>query len=148
MRKNSHDKILKGKPKEQHLSTIPKSCSFNSISLASIEIEEHNKKKETLIRHNTSSGVSYPKLKPPSQNPSTNSHSLPWFILTLPLVWVFNIFFHFMFFFNCLFILFCLGIQKCCVMYSGSSLLFQFPCLNYDRICHIHMIQILIFFFI
>ena len=25
MRKNPHDKILKGKPKEQHLSTVPKS---------------------------------------------------------------------------------------------------------------------------
>ena len=28
MRKNSHDKILKGKPKEQHLSTVIKSCSL------------------------------------------------------------------------------------------------------------------------
>ena len=27
MRKNPHGRILKGKPKEQHLSTIPKSCS-------------------------------------------------------------------------------------------------------------------------
>ena len=26
MRKNPHDKILKWEPKEQHLSTIPKSC--------------------------------------------------------------------------------------------------------------------------
>ena len=28
IRKNPHSRILKGKPKEQHLSTIPKSCSF------------------------------------------------------------------------------------------------------------------------
>ena len=28
MRKNSHDRILKGEPKKQHLSTIPKSCSI------------------------------------------------------------------------------------------------------------------------
>ena len=28
MKKNSHSKILKGKPKEQHLSTVPKSCSL------------------------------------------------------------------------------------------------------------------------
>ena len=28
MRKNSHSKILKGKPKEQHLNTVPKSCSL------------------------------------------------------------------------------------------------------------------------
>ena len=26
MRKNLHDRILKGEPKEQHLSTVPKSC--------------------------------------------------------------------------------------------------------------------------
>ena len=28
MKKNLHDRILKGEPKEQHLSTIPKSCPF------------------------------------------------------------------------------------------------------------------------
>ena len=28
MRKNPHDKILKGELKEQHISTIHKSCSF------------------------------------------------------------------------------------------------------------------------
>ena len=28
MRKNSHVKILKREPKEQHLSIVPKSCSF------------------------------------------------------------------------------------------------------------------------
>ena len=28
MKKNSHSKILKGKPKEQHLNTVPKSCSL------------------------------------------------------------------------------------------------------------------------
>ena len=28
MRKNSHGRILKGEPKEQHLSTVPKSCSI------------------------------------------------------------------------------------------------------------------------
>ena len=27
MRKNPHGKILKGKSKEQHLNTVPKSCS-------------------------------------------------------------------------------------------------------------------------
>ena len=27
MRKNLHDRILKEEPKEQHLSTVPKSCS-------------------------------------------------------------------------------------------------------------------------
>ena len=29
MRKNLHDKILKGKPKEQCLNTIPNSCFYN-----------------------------------------------------------------------------------------------------------------------
>ena len=29
MRKNPHGKILKGEPKEQYLSTVPKSCSSN-----------------------------------------------------------------------------------------------------------------------
>ena len=29
MRKNLHDKILKGKPKEQHLNTIPNSYFYN-----------------------------------------------------------------------------------------------------------------------
>ena len=28
IRKNPHSKILKGKLKEQHLNTVPKSCSF------------------------------------------------------------------------------------------------------------------------
>ena len=28
MRKNPHDIISKGEPKEQHLSTVPKSCSI------------------------------------------------------------------------------------------------------------------------
>ena len=28
MRKNPHDRILKGEPKEQHLNTVPKSCSM------------------------------------------------------------------------------------------------------------------------
>ena len=28
MRRNPHGRILKGKPKKQHLSTIPKSCSY------------------------------------------------------------------------------------------------------------------------
>ena len=28
MRKNSHGKILRGKPKEQHLNIVPKSCSY------------------------------------------------------------------------------------------------------------------------
>ena len=28
MKKNLHDRILKGEPNEQHLSTIPKSCFF------------------------------------------------------------------------------------------------------------------------
>ena len=28
MRKNPHSRILKGKPKEQHLNIVPKSCSF------------------------------------------------------------------------------------------------------------------------
>ena len=28
MRKNSHGKILRGKPKKQHLSIVPKSCSY------------------------------------------------------------------------------------------------------------------------
>ena len=28
MKKNPHDKILKGEPKEQHLSIVPKSCHF------------------------------------------------------------------------------------------------------------------------
>ena len=27
MRKNSHGKILRGEPKEQHITTVPKSCS-------------------------------------------------------------------------------------------------------------------------
>ena len=31
MRKNLHDKILKGEPKEQHLNTVPKSCSYFNI---------------------------------------------------------------------------------------------------------------------
>ena len=31
MRKNSHDKILKRDPKEQYLSTVPKSCSNLNI---------------------------------------------------------------------------------------------------------------------
>ena len=31
MRKNSYDRILKGEPKEQYLSTVPKSCSFINI---------------------------------------------------------------------------------------------------------------------
>ena len=33
MRKNSHDKILKMEPKEQHLNTVPKSCSFINYDL-------------------------------------------------------------------------------------------------------------------
>ena len=33
MKKNPHDKILKGKPKKQHLSTIPKSCSMINYAL-------------------------------------------------------------------------------------------------------------------
>ena len=28
MKKNPHDRILKEEPKEQHLSTVPKYCSF------------------------------------------------------------------------------------------------------------------------
>jgi len=31
MRKNTHDRILRGKPKEQYLSTVPKSCSLKNI---------------------------------------------------------------------------------------------------------------------
>lgn len=31
MRKNSHDRILRNKPKEQHLSTIPESCPLKII---------------------------------------------------------------------------------------------------------------------
>jgi len=31
MRKNPHGKILRGEPKEQHLSTVPKSFSFYYI---------------------------------------------------------------------------------------------------------------------
>ena len=31
MRKYSHGRILKEEPKEQHVSTVPKSCSFNNI---------------------------------------------------------------------------------------------------------------------
>ena len=31
MRKNSHDRILKVKPKKQHISTVPKSNSSNYI---------------------------------------------------------------------------------------------------------------------
>ena len=31
MRKNPHDKILREELKEQHLSTVPKSCSFNIV---------------------------------------------------------------------------------------------------------------------
>ena len=30
MRKNPHDRILKEKSKEQHLSTVPKSCSIRN----------------------------------------------------------------------------------------------------------------------
>ena len=37
MRKNPHDKILRGKSKEQHLSTIPKSCPFINIPLKFLE---------------------------------------------------------------------------------------------------------------
>ena len=32
MRKNPHGRILKGEPKEQHLITVPKSCSLSNIS--------------------------------------------------------------------------------------------------------------------
>ena len=28
MRENPHDRILKNEPKKQHISTVPKSCSF------------------------------------------------------------------------------------------------------------------------
>jgi len=31
MKKNPHGRILKREPKEQHLSTVPKSCSFKNI---------------------------------------------------------------------------------------------------------------------
>ena len=37
MRKNSHGKILKRKPKEQHLSTIPKSCSKKNHNPTSLK---------------------------------------------------------------------------------------------------------------
>ena len=33
MRKNLHSKILKGEPKEQHLSTVPKPCSIRKFHL-------------------------------------------------------------------------------------------------------------------
>ena len=33
MRKNSHDRILKMEPKEHHLSTVLKSCSFINYDL-------------------------------------------------------------------------------------------------------------------
>ena len=32
MKKNPHDKILKGKPKEQYLSIVPKSCSITNYT--------------------------------------------------------------------------------------------------------------------
>ena len=37
MRKNSHDKILRGKPKEQHLSTILKPCSKTNHNPTSLK---------------------------------------------------------------------------------------------------------------
>ena len=114
---------------------------FNNISLA--QIEEHSKKNPYQTQHKQRcflSKTKTPLAKPQHQLSLTDS--LPWFILTLPLVSGFFFFQLFCSFFSASEI----GIQKCCVMYSGSPLLFQFPCLNYDWICHIHMIQILIFF--
>ena len=44
MRKNSYGKILKGEPKEQHLSTVPKSCLiYIHIYIYIIVIEILNK---------------------------------------------------------------------------------------------------------
>ena len=40
MRKNSHGRILEGEPKEQHLNTVPKSCSFFTIQLIFATIHE------------------------------------------------------------------------------------------------------------
>ena len=41
MRKNTHNKILKGKLKEQHLGTVPKSCLsiyiYNSLEVLHLD---------------------------------------------------------------------------------------------------------------
>ena len=42
MRKNPHDRILKRKPKEQYLSTVPKSCSIKFMVGPTIHVGGEN----------------------------------------------------------------------------------------------------------
>jgi len=59
MKKNPHNKILKGEPKEQHLSTVPKFCSFlwkywknflTSVCIMSLQTWLKRNRKVILVR--------------------------------------------------------------------------------------------------
>ena len=48
MKKNPHGRILKKVPKEQHLSIVPKSCSYIYIYILVHKSATNNKKNSTI----------------------------------------------------------------------------------------------------